>query len=522
MKTTTKILSTVLVAILLISTIVLTGCQKEEDPATLLIDAFEVYHDAVKNNAVLKVINDATSNGAIGLKVVQNTSDDSATTVDMTAYLDAAKSNVGLVLNAEAQGQKIDVKMLLTPQKLVAGTSLLKDAYGLDIEKAQENFPKSLFGTQGANMLNITAEQEQEVLKALKELADAMKQETKTVDLYQLFIDALRANATFTADSKEPINVQGAQVKGTTVTATLTKGNVKTLVNEIITKAELTEAIDQILEIVNTATTTKPYTNPGTIGIVEGASQATFKSMNDVLDKMFEDKKDEDTVLTLKAALDNKHNAIMRLDFIADDGTFAIEFGEDPANITKVVLSYTAAESKETTDENLDLAHDDEPKKLTIDIKDDATSAKYTILDDEKTGLVVDIDKAHKKVTLTAMDKGEADTEGAYSFTYELTDKLFALTFTEDGDKAASDVLATVVPTTLTLRFESGVTSPVKYDDYKDLLTMTEEDFQALMTELAPYLPSDPDDPEIPVEESDSPYDTSEDVLVNFGEESDT
>lgn len=472
MKSTTKILSVLLAALMIVG--MFAGCSgKEKDPAELFVNALDMYHDAVSENKVVKLIEDATTNGSMAIKV-ETGEDDEKTKFDVTAYMNAAGNAASLVLDAEIEGQKIDAQMLMDQKKVVIGTTLLKDAYGIDLEKAKDNFSSSLFGTAGANMLDLDEESEKEIIAALDELATALKQEAKTVDVYQLFIDAFKANAKFTADTKTPVTIDGKEVKNTTVTATVTKSNVKSIVNKLITDLEMQDLVDEMLNTMNAAAEEEAEWS--------GEPAVTYENMNAVIDEAFEGKGDDDTVLTVKMVLDTKHDAIMVLELTADE-TVKIELGADPKNVTKVVIHYPTEEMPVDSTEPIT-----KTEKVTIDINKSNTSTEYKMLNETEDGFVIAINKAHQEVTLAEIIEGEVQSDEAFSFTYQLTDNQFSVTSPiEDSNRDSIGVVS--------ITFTAQAESPVKYDDYKDLLKLTEEDFANLMMELAPLMGED-----IPVE----------------------
>ncbi|MBQ8806268.1 MAG: hypothetical protein IJZ68_07285 [Bacteroidaceae bacterium] len=464
MKSTKKVLSLLLAVVMMVG--MLAGCNAKKDPAELFVNALNMYHDAVEENALVKLMNQAAEGGSVAVKMESGEGEDK-TVVNMTTYLNAAGNAASLVLNIEAEGQKIDAQMTLNQKKVTLGTSLLKDAYGIDLEKAKENFPTSLFGTKGANMLELDEESEAELLAALDEFATAMKKEAKDVDLYDVLMNALKENATFAADTKTPVTIDGKEVKNTTVTATMTKNNVKSIVNKMIAELEAQELVDEFLTQYNEEAKAEAEWS--------GEEAVTYENMNAVIDAMFEDKGDEDVVLTMKMVLDAKHDAIMIFEVTAEE-TVKVELGADPKNVTKVVVSYPTEEYPVDSTEPVTKV-----EKLTIDIKKSSTSDEYKMLDEDGNGLTVVINKAHKEVTFAAVEENKTLSDDAYSFKYELTDKLFSFTMTDEGDEWNE-------PSTITVTVNAKAESPVKHDNYKDLLTMTEEDFQKLMEELAPIL----------------------------------
>ena len=464
MKSTKKVMSLLLAVVMMVG--MLAGCNAKKDPAELFVNAFNMYHDAIENNAIVKLFNQATTGGSVAVKMESGEGEDK-TVMALTTYLNAAGNTSSFILNIEADGQKLDAQMTLNQQKVTMGTSMLKDAYGIDLEKAKENFPTSLFGTKGANILELDEEDEAELLAALDELTAAMKKEAKKVDLYQLLMNALKENATFVADTKTPVTIDGKEVKNTTVTATLTKNNMKSIINKLVTELEAQELVDEFLKTYNETAKSEAEWS--------GEEAKTYENMNAVIDAMFEDKGDEDVVLTMKMVLDTKHDAMMMFEVTAEE-TIKVEFGADPKNITKVVVSYPTEEYPVDSTEPITKI-----EKLTINIKKGSTSAEYQMLDEDGNGLTLVINKAHKEITFAEVQEGKVQSDDAYSVKYELNDNMFSFTMTDEGDEWSN-------PSTITVTITAKAESPVKHDNYKDLLTLTEEDLEKLVEELTPFL----------------------------------
>jgi hypothetical protein len=465
MKSTKKIISLVLSVVLIVGMLTLTGCTKKE-PDELFVNAFNMYHDAIKDNAVVKITENAMNGGSFAIKT-ETEKDEVKTVIDLTAYTNADENSSSLVFNLNAGETTANVQMSFDKEKITVGTNMIAQTYGIDLKTAKDNFQNSLFGTKGLNAFDLDEESEQEILDALDELAKSMQKESKDVDVYELFMEALRTNATFAADTKTPVKINGKEVKNTTVTATITKSNVKSIVNKLIADLEMQEFVDEMLQTMNeNAKAEAEWTDEEAV---------TYENMNAVVDELFKDKNDDDIVLTIKLALDKKYDAIMVLEVTAKE-TVTIEFGADPQNITKVVITYPTEEMPIDSTETIT-----KMQKLTLDIKKSSTSLEYKILDEDNDGLVIVVNKAHKEITFATVSKGNVDSDDAYSFKYELTDNMFSFTMEEEGDEWND-------PMTLTITVTAKADSPVHHDNYKDLLTLTEDEFVDLFKELAPLM----------------------------------
>jgi hypothetical protein len=461
MKSTKKVLSLLLVAVMVVG--MLAGCSgKEKDPKELFVNALNKYHDAVEDNAVVKLLKDAATGGSVQAIVTEGEGE-TAQTMDVTAYLNETGDAASMVLNTAMNGKDINVQLLLDKNKVVVGSPIFTKQIGLDFTKAKENFPTSLFGTKGLNLLDLDEESEKELLKYFDELTEMMPQEKKNVDLYQLLLTTLTDNATFTADTKTPVTIDGKEVKNTTVTATITKNNIKSIANKLVTELELQEYVDSTLEQLNEL---------AKYDVEDGEEPVVYKTLNDVINEEFKDKGDEDVVFTIKMVLDTKHDAIMVLELIGEE-TVKVEFGADPTNITKIVISYPTEELPVDSAEPITKI-----EKAIINIKKSSTHVEYELLNEEQNGLALVINKAHKEVTFTEIKEGKTQADNAYSFKYDLTADKLSVTFTDEED---GEVMS------LTLVVTAKAESPVKFDNYLDLLTMSKDDLQQLLNDFCKF-----------------------------------
>ncbi len=482
MKNMKKIISLLLVIVMAVGVLALTGCSGKKDPAELFINAFNTYNDAIKKHDLYKIATEALKGGSLTVGL-ETTAEDEELKVNGTLYFDETGKAISLKADAAMGENQFDAAFLLNNEKLVIGSSLLGNAYGIDISKAKENFPTSLFGTKGLNMMGLTEEDEQEILKAFDELNAAFNKEQKDVDLYALYTEALKKHADFTLEEKATYKINEEDVKSNIVTAALTKADIKAIMNDIVTGADLQDTLKDLLDTYNESAKAEAE--------MWGETAITYASLNDIVDEMLEGKNEEDVVLTIKLALDTKHDAIMAMELNADKSKLQIILGKDVKKLSNIKFIMTDNE---------------EVSELNITIKDEPARYAIEMLDKELNGLTIVVDRAHKECTMTPVTKGEPDTDNAVTFGYELSADALKLTFDIEGDK-------------MTLTLKAKDESPIKYTDYKDLLTMSEEDMNKLMEELEPYLqdlmPEEPDYPQYP--DFDEDMDMGED-----GTESDT
>jgi hypothetical protein len=204
----------------------------------------------------------------------------------------------------------------------------------------------------------------------------------------------------------------------------------------------------------------------------EGEEPVVYKTLNDVINEEFKDKGDEDVVFTIKMVLDTKHDAIMVLELIGEE-TVKVEFGADPTNITKIVISYPTEELPVDSTEPITKI-----EKAIINIKKSSTHVEYELLNEEQNGMALVINKAHKEVTFTEIKEGKPQADDAYSFKYDLTADKLSVTFTNEEDDEVMSV---------TLVVTAKDESPVKFDNYLDLLTMSKEDLQQLLNDFCKF-----------------------------------
>lgn len=492
MKIVSKILSILLVVTMLLG--VLVGCkpepkpqpEKPKEPSEIFVDAITASCNELKKEPVIAFLQKATGDNSLNVAIEAGED----TKIDLTTYFNEKSNAASIVAKLNAVGQEIDLQMLLSEKKIMMGTSLLKDVYGIDLEKAKENFATSIFGTKGENILDITQDEENELIDALDKMEKAFKQESKNVDLYKIMVDSFKEKAKFTSDTKTPAIVAGKEIKdNTTITATLTKAQFKEIVNEVITKAELQEVVSNLIEEYNNYIVEEVEAKRNMPTLWNGGESHVFKNINDVIDYLFDEigeKKyaDTDVVVTTKLVLDKKYNSIMVATFVIGEDTIKIDCGADPKNIKHIEITYP--------EETIALDEAEPTKKDTIikiDIEKDTSASTYKIVSDSLEGIQITIDKTKKTITVYDIEDNKALEDSAMSFEYDITDTNLMLKYADDE-------------MSVKVTFKVNDISPVKYDNYKELLTMSKEDLQSLISELEPiinsFMPQEPDYEVIP------------------------
>ena len=493
MKSIIKVLSIITTLTMTLGMFV--GCSKKPpEPADLFLNAFALYRDELQKEPFIEFLSKISDTPSLNI-VLENNEGDEKVKADITTYFDA-KDAVSAVANLEYGGQKIDAQMLLSAQKVVVGTSLLEDAYGIDLTKFKENFKTSVFGTQGENLAGMDEEEENELLKQFDELFKSLEGKENDIDVAKVAKDAFRAKATFTMDDKTPAMVAGKEVKdNTTVTATLTKTQLKSMVNEIVDKAGLQSNIDDMIKHINDNYVS--YT-PDVMSDENNTNNAPkLENMNDIIDYVLDDMSDksyddDDIIIAVKLILDAKYNAIMVAEITVCDDTIKIDCGEDPKNITHIAITYP--------DEVLPLGSAAPiTQNATIDvyIETGTTGTVYKLTDENMDGIQIAINKAQRTVTFYVLTNGKIDETQTKECKYDLTDNALSLQTTiEDSINLA-------------VTLKKNDTSPVKYDDYKEILKLSKDEIQSLVEQLdtlfnvMPDVPNDDDDIIIEPDEDD-------------------
>jgi hypothetical protein len=464
MKTSKKILAVLLAVVMVIGVLSLSGCKaKQKEPQELFMNALQMYEDAIEKNEVVKLLTDACTAGSVSVNM--KSYEDAVVgdiNFDMTAYMDQAGNASSVVIKMTANESTYDAQLLLSDKKVVLASSLIKDAYGVDLESAVKNFPTSIFGTKGDNILDLTEEDEAEVLKVLQDAIDAMKDNANDIDLDKTMDDLFIKYAKFAADYDVESDVRGEKVKSNVVHATMTKTAVKSMVNELVDALEAKEVVDELL---------KSYNEMANVDGVLDEDAKVLHSLNDVVDEVFDKYQDGENVISIDMVLDTKYDAIMSMITSVGNNAVKVVVGKNPREIKQVDLAVTT---------------DGETENLTLTIEDGSTSTKYKMVDDEQTGVVITIDEARKKVTLESLHEGKIDEEETYSFDYNLADGVLSLAFdVEDAEM------------TMTITIKANDKSPVKHTEFKDFLTMSADELEELIAELKPlietFIPSEPE-----------------------------
>lgn len=454
-----KILSIMLALVLCVSMVALVGCQPKPEPKTaegLLRTALGHYEKILQDNKALSIINQSMNGGSIGLNVktpeVENNSGittvggTEATNINLTMYPDKTNNKFSLVFGVQQGELDMNAQLGVNGTQLVIGSSILDEAYGIDLKTMKEKFPTSIFGTQGLNLLELTEEDETELLNAIDE---ALNKSTtiNDVDVYNLFIDSLVKYGDLTLTEKTPALVYGETVESDLVTVTLTKGDLKAIAKDMVDAFGMQESLDELFKQYNEM----------------AEEEQQFANLDAVIDELLKDYTNDAVVVDIKMNLDMKHSAIMYADVkIGANMYMMITVGANPAKAEKVTIAMHTDEGSDT---------------MVINIKDDAAEYKLEFVDEEgKNGGAIVVDRAHQTLALYSIEDGQRNEE--FKLKYNLTDDKLDLIFDYEG-------------VDMTLTFKSKDTSPVKFDNYTDVLDMTMEEMEELVAKLQEQFPSD-------------------------------
>lgn len=453
-----KILSIMLALILCVSMVALVGCQPPEPKTAegLLRTALGHYEKIIKDNKALSIINQSMDGGSIGLNIkTPEVENDSAittvggtesTNINLTMYPDKTNNKFSLAFGVQQGELDINAQLGINGTQLVIGSSMLDEAYGIDLKNMKEKFPTSIFGTQGLNLLELTEEDETELLNAIDE---ALNKSTtiNNVDVYKLFIDSLVKYGDLTLTEKTSALVYGETVESDLVTVTLTKGDLKAIAKDMVDAFGMQESLDELFKQYNE--------------MAEEGQQ--FANLDAVIDELLKDYTNDAVVVDIKMNLDMKHSAIMYADVkIGANMYMMITVGANPAKAEKITIAMHTDEGSDT---------------MVINIKDDAAEYKLEFVDEEgKNGGAIVVDRAHQTLALYSIEDGQRTEE--FKLKYELTDDKLDLMFDYEDVNVA-------------LTFKAKDTSPVKFDDYTDILDMSMEEMEELVAKLQEQFPSD-------------------------------
>ena len=313
----------------------------------------------------------------------------------------------------------------------------------------KEKFPTSIFGTEGLNLLELTKEDEAELLNAIEE---ALNKSTtvNNVDVYKLLVDSIVKYGDLTLTENTPALVYGETVDSDLVTVTLTKGDLKAITKDLVAALGMQESLDELFKQYN--------------DMAEEDQQ--FANLDAVIDELLKDYTNDAVVVDIKMNLDMKHSAVMYAEVkVGPNMYMMITVGANPAKVEKITVAMHTDEGSDT---------------LVINIKDDAAEYKLEFVDEAgKNGGAIVVDRAHQTLALYSIEDGQRTEE--FKLKYDLTDDKLDLIFDYEG-------------VDVTLTFKAKDTSPVKFDDYTDILDMTMEEMEELVAKLQEQFPStDPD-----------------------------
>ena len=200
----------IVLAFVLAAVTVFGGCKKKQTTEQKLASAMEQTVEAAKKKTALLGSGMDLSNGLITVSI-----------------------EIG-----EEDG--INLKALYKNKKIVIDPGKLGSALGIDLGKAADKFEKSAFGTKGANLTNITEEEQKEAIETLRALAESLD---GIGNAAENVVDMIKKYATMSTDYNKTVELESGSKKVDIVSIGLTAGQIEEFVKEFNEKYEFLETM---------------------------------------------------------------------------------------------------------------------------------------------------------------------------------------------------------------------------------------------------------------------------------------
>ena len=133
--------------------------------------------------------------------------------------------------NPEDPSQKYSIGMYLKNHKLAVKMGGMEKAIGIDLGAFGDNFPKSIFGTKGDNLMNIDGEAERQII----EIVDQIIKE-QDIDFSDKITDFVKEHGAMKADYAVKTKVGGEDKIVNKLTVTFDKKQMETALKDITEK----------------------------------------------------------------------------------------------------------------------------------------------------------------------------------------------------------------------------------------------------------------------------------------------
>ena len=131
------------------------------------------------------------------------------------------------------EDESFAVDVFLKNHKVVLKTDGLGKAIGIDLGAFKDNFPGSIFGTKGDNLLNINAETESKVIEVVEKLVKDLD-----IDFSEDITKSVKEHATLTSKYSVKTTVGGEEKLVNTLNITMTKTQVEEFAKELVSKTK--------------------------------------------------------------------------------------------------------------------------------------------------------------------------------------------------------------------------------------------------------------------------------------------
>ena len=471
MKKTIRLLSFSVVAVLLVVTILsCVSCTAVESPKVLFQKAVSRTVNSYEKIEAADVAKKVVSGGSFEIKAEDLKLDDE-TKAEGSAlfYANSSKKTGAVVLNAKIGDETYDAAVYASTKSVVAQSAKLfgSNVYGVNIQKAVENFKKSVFYFESDSDNALPESASEEILNALQQLKDTDAIEKDGKKLYDKYLKKLYKlcgdNAEFTKENTDA-DVLGESVSSTLLTVKLTNESISKIVSDFWKDAKSDKALKSFISDRLIPLLADKYEDVGDL----------YDDIDSEVEDIVEDLEDADITITLKYYLNKSSGAIMKASLTVKQGNNKATYGVELGRTFKKFEGFRVTIKSGNSDTESIWV------KVTSDTKEELKISVIATDSFKIPEITLKYTKADGNIKITIPGGYDGDTVIKLTYTKSGSTHTFLLnSITVDDEKFElpfGGKYSVIVNT--------KAKAPSAPSKYTDILTMTDEKFDEFMDEI--------------------------------------
>lgn len=330
MKKSIRIFAALLTAAMLIATVLgCVSCTATESPKSLFQKAISRTADKMEKIDVVNTAEKVVAGGSIELKGEDLEFDEDGETkgeFSLVLYANTDKKTAAAVLSAKVGEEKYDGAVYASQNALVAKFDKIlgKNAYGINLSKAEKNLAKSVFSEDSDSRFSLSEDDYAKLEEAIKNINELKAAEKDAEKLYDKYVKKLYKLISDNAEYE----------KENTTTAVFDEKDVPcTLVTVKLTSSALTKVIETLWKDAKSDAQLKKFINDRVIALVDEYDDAgdLYDDIDDRVEDIAESIDDNSVSVTVRYFLNKSSGAIMKGDVTVRAGgekmTVGVELG---------------------------------------------------------------------------------------------------------------------------------------------------------------------------------------------------